>query len=70
MATTRYDAMKDEINARKAAVTHSRSSVPSEHPGQYSSGDVTGLAAPKVGEYRVDLGTRGTYNEAVSVLYG
>lgn len=61
----KYDALMDEINSRKAAVMNARS-VPADHLGQYNNGDVTGLAASKLDEYRRNSGAMRTYNEAVS----
>lgn len=63
----RYDAIRDEINTRKAAVMNARS-APAEHLEQYSNGgDVTGLAASKLEGYRRNSGAMRTYNDSVSV---
>eukprot|EP00903_Cladosiphon_okamuranus_P008241 g7934.t1 len=63
----KYDALADEINSRKAAVMNARS-VPADHLGQYSNGDVTGLAASKLDGYRRNTGAMRTYNEATGRL--
>ena len=64
----RYDAMRDEINSRKAQIVSARS-APAEHLEQYSNGDVTGLAASKLEGYRRNSGAMRTYNDSVSVPF-
>lgn len=61
------DAMRDEINTRKAAVMTARNG-PAEHLGQYSNGDVTERTASRLEELRRNSAAMRTYNEAVSVI--
>ena len=65
----RYDAMRVEINIRHALIVSARSAPAEhlEHLEQYSSGDVTGLAASKrVEGYRRNSGAMRTFNDSVS----
>lgn len=62
----RYDAIRDEINTRKEAVTNARNVPVDQHLEQYR-GDVTGLAESKLDAYRRNSGAMRSYNEGVSV---